>query len=226
MTLGNRIFKAERKADKDMVDAFKKLPVANVSDCMSRIFAAGATIRPMHTSGTVAGPALTVITRPGDNLFLHKAIDMAEPGDVIVVDGAGDLKNSLMGELMLAHAIERGVAGFVLNGAIRDIDEFRSMNLPVYAVGITHRGPYKEGPGEINITVSLDGMTVEPGDLILGDNDGVLSVPYDHMETVLADAQKKSEAEKKQMENILNGSVDRRWVDKKLQEIGCSYPDA
>lgn len=226
MTLGNRILKAERKANKEMVDAFKILPVANVGDCMSRVFAAGSKIRPMHTSGALAGPAITVLTRPGDNLFLHKAIDMAEPGDVIVVDGAGDLTNSLMGELMLAHAIKRGIAGFVLNGAIRDLDEFRSMNLPVYAVGVTHRGPYKVGPGEINVTVSLDGMKVEPGDLILGDNDGVLSVPFDHMETVLLDARKKSAAEKKQMKKILNGTIDRSWIDKKLQETGCAFPDA
>lgn len=146
MTLGNRILNRTRKASDEMVEQFATLPVANVSDCMSRIFAAGPRLRPMHTSGNLAGPALTVRSRPGDNLFLHKAIDMAEQGDVIVMDAGGDLSNSLMGELMLAHAMQRGVAGFVLNGAIRDLDEFRKENLPVYAAGVTHRGPYKTGP--------------------------------------------------------------------------------
>lgn len=136
MTIGNRILLAKRKASQDLIEAFKALPVANVSDCMTRVFAAGPTLRPMHRSGTLAGPALTVRSRPGDNLFLHKAIDMANPGDVIVMDAGGDLTNSLMGELMLAHAMKRGVAGFVLNGAIRDVDEIYKENLPVYAAGV------------------------------------------------------------------------------------------
>src|SRR3546814_18671417 len=125
----------------------------------------------MHASGGLAGVAITVRSRPGDKLMLHKAIDLAGPGDVIVVDAGGDLTNSLMGELMLAHAVRRGVAGFVLNGAIRDAMDFLKTNVPTYAVGITHRGPYKDGPGEINVTISLDGMVVEPGDIVIGDMD-------------------------------------------------------
>lgn len=112
---------------------------------MSRLCALGTGMRPMHRSGTLAGPALTVRTRPGDNLMLHKAIDMAKPCDVIVVDAAADMANSLMGELMLAHAIRRGVAGFVLNGALRDAEAFLERNLPTFAVGVTHRGPYRTG---------------------------------------------------------------------------------
>lgn len=225
MTIGNRILLAKRKASQDLIEAFKALPVANVSDCMTRVFAAGPTLRPMHRSGTLAGPALTVRSRPGDNLFLHKAIDMANPGDVIVVDAGGDLTNSLMGELMLAHAMKRGVAGFVLNGAIRDVDEIYKENLPVYAAGVTHRGPYKNGPGEINVTISLNGMVISPGDLILGDNDGVLSVPFDEMEIVLKAARKKKASEEKQMATILEGTIDRSWVDTALQKSGCQFPD-
>ena len=221
MTVGNRILKAARKASPDMVEAFRALPVANVSDCMARIFAAGPTLRPMHTSGGLAGPALTVRSRPGDNLMLHKAIDMAEPGDVIVVDAGGDLSNALMGELMLAHAINRGVAGFVLNGAIRDLDAFRQVNLPTFAAGVTHRGPYKHGPGEVNVTISPDGMTIQPGDLILGDSDGVLAVAVEDLETVLAAAHKKQAAEEKQMQAIRERTNDRSWVDQALKDSGC-----
>jgi regulator of RNase E activity RraA len=118
--IGFRILKRRRKVPADIVEAFHEVPVANISDSMSRMTAGGPRLRPMHGGGRLAGPALTVKTRPGDNLMLHKAIDIAEPGDVIVCDGGGDLTNSLIGEMMVAHAIKRGVAGIVLNGAIRD----------------------------------------------------------------------------------------------------------
>ena len=142
----------------------------------------------MHRDGMLAGPALTVRIRPGDNPMLHKAIDMATPGDVIVCDAGGDVTNSLMGELMLAHAMTRGVAGVVLNGAIRDRQMFLDRNLPVYALGVTHRGPYKDGPGEIGFPITLYGKVVHPGDLILGDIDGVLAVPRLSAERILESA--------------------------------------
>ena len=118
--IGFQIARRGRKVDAGLVAKFRELPVANVSDCMSRMTAGGARIRPMHGGGALAGPALTVKTRPGDNLMIHKALDIADAGDVIVVDGGGDLTNALIGELMVAHAIKRGIAGMVLNGAIRD----------------------------------------------------------------------------------------------------------
>ncbi|MCT4577730.1 RraA family protein [Donghicola sp.] len=225
MTIGFRILNRERTASKELVAEFAKLPVANVSDSMSRITAAGPTLRPMHTSGGMAGVALTVKARPGDNLMLHKAIDMAVPGDVIVVDAGGDLANALMGELMLAYAIKKGVVGFVLNGAIRDLDNFRETNLPTYAAGVTHRGPYKDGPGEINVPIAIDGMVIHPGDIMIGDSDGVLCVPIDGAEDILKSTQAKSAAEIKQMAAIEAGTNDRTWVDRALKERGCVLPD-
>lgn len=225
MTIGFRILNRKRTASKELVAEFAKLPVANVSDSMSRITAAGPTLRPMHTSGGMAGVALTVKARPGDNLMLHKAIDMAVPGDVIVVDAGGDLANALMGELMLAYAIKKGVVGFVLNGAIRDLDNFRETNLPTYAAGVTHRGPYKDGPGEINVPIAIDGMVIHPGDIMIGDSDGVLCVPIDGAEDILRFTQAKSAAEIKQMAAIEAGTNDRTWVDRALKERGCILSD-
>jgi regulator of RNase E activity RraA len=225
MTIGFRIRNNTRKVARETVDRFRTVPVANVSDSMSRISAAGSRIRPMHRSGPLAGPALTVKTRPGDNLMLHKAIDMAAPGDVIVVDAGGDLTNSLMGELMLAHAIRRGVAGFVLDGAIRDSQTLFERNVPVFAAGVTHRGPYRDGPGEIGFPIAIDGMVVEPGDLVLGDWDGIVVVPQDHAETVYAAAKAKNEAEESQMAATEAGTVDRSWVDKALERLGCEFVD-
>lgn len=225
MSLGFRILNRERVASQELVAAFAKLPVANVSDTMNRVFAAGPTLRPMHTSGSMAGVALTVRARPGDNLMLHKAIDMAQPGDVIVCDAGGDLTNALMGELMLAYAIKRGVVGFVLNGAIRDVDAFRTVNLPTFAAGVTHRGPYKDGPGEINVPITLGGMVIEPGDIVIGDSDGVLSVPLNGAEEILKKTEAKQDAEVRQMKAIEEGTNDRSWVDAALKARGCQFPE-
>ena len=224
MTIGFRILERRKKVALDIAKEFLTLPVANVSDSMWRLTAGGSRLRPMHKSGQMAGPALTVKSRPGDNLMLHKAIDMAEPGDIIVCDAGGDLTNSLMGELMLAHAIKRGVGGFVLDGAVRDVEAFLEVNLPVFAAGVSHRGPYKDGPGEINVSVAIDGMVIEPGDLVIGDWDGVLSIPLDDVDSILKKTIEKQAAEAVDMAKIEAGEWDRSWVDKTLKDRGCIMP--
>ena len=224
MNVGFRIERRTRAAGEDYIERFRRLPVANVSDMMHRMSAGGARLRPMHGRGTLSGPALTVKTRPGDNLMIHKALDMAVEGDVIVVDGGGDLTNSLIGELMLAHGIKRGIAGFVIDGAIRDRDAFVERNLPVFAAGVSHRGPYKDGPGEINVPIAIDGMVIEPGDLMLGDCDGVLAVPYAVLDSVCEQAEAKKAAEDEMMAEIEAGTSDRSWVDEVLMSRGCRMP--
>jgi len=226
MTIGSRILARRRTVSAEWVGKYRVLPVANVSDSMRRMTVGGARLTMMHRDGVLAGPAITVKSRPGDSLMLHKVIDMAVLGDVIVVNAGGDLTNSLMGELMLAYAIKRGVAGFVLNGAIRDADAFLKVNLPVFAAGITHRGPYKDGPGEINVPIALDGMVIEPGDLVLGDRDGVLAVPFDAVEDVYAKTASKQDAEARQMAAIEAGTNDRSWLDATLRRLGCAMEEA
>jgi regulator of RNase E activity RraA len=220
MAIGFAIHQAKRKISANLVEQFRPLPVANVSDVMSRI-AGTARLRPMHGGGWLGGPALTVKTRPGDNLMVHKAIDIADPGDVIVVDAGGVLVNAIIGELMSTLAEKKGVAGFVIDGSIRDAGTIRAGKFPVFAAGVAHRGPYKDGPGEINCQISIDGMVVEPGDLIVGDDDGVLCVPYDNAAEILKLAQAKKASEEKMMQQILAGTSDRRWVDEALQRLGC-----
>lgn len=224
MIPGFRVLGRSQRVSAELIEQYRVLPVANVSDSMHRMSAGGPRLTMMHRDGQLAGAALTVKTRPGDNLMLHKAIDMAEPGDVIVVDAGGDLTNSLMGELMLAYAVRKGVAGFVLYGAIRDADAFLKVNLPVFAAGVTHRGPYKDGPGEINVPIALEGMVISPGDLVIGDRDGVLAVPLEAAEGVLAKTMSKQDAEARQMAAIENGTNDRTWVDESLKRLGCSMP--
>ena len=223
--IGFRILRRARKVDEKVVQQFREIPVANVSDSMYRMSAGGARLRPMHKGGRMAGPAFTVKTRPGDNLMVHKALDLAEPGDVIVVDAGGDLTNALIGEIMSTYAAARGIAGIVIDGAIRDADEIRANAFPVYAAGVTHRGPYKDGPGEINVPVAIDGMVIAPGDLVLGDGDGILCVPFDSTAAVLAAAQEKQKVEAREIGAAAKAALDRAWVDKRLQGLGCELPD-
>lgn len=222
MTVGFRIAPSAPPVDPALVEAFRAIPASIVSDCMSRMTASAAGIRPRHAGGALAGTALTVLTRPGDNLMLHKAIDMARPGDVIVVDGGGDLTNALMGEIMLTLAGRRGVAGFVIDGAIRDSEAIAAQKLPVYARGITHRGPYKDGPGEINAVIQVGGMVVHPGDLMLGDADGVLAVRPAEAPAILQAARATVAKEEAMLAAIADGTLDRSWVDATLKARGCA----
>jgi RraA family protein len=221
MSIGFRILPCTRKVSSAQVQAFAKLPVANVSDAMHRMTAGGADLKPIHRGSLMAGPAITVKTRPGDNLLVHKALDLAEPGDVVVVDGGGESTNALIGELMVAHAIKRGLGGIVVYGAIRDFHALSTGDFPVFAKGVTHRGPYKDGPGEINVPVSINGMVIAPGDLILGDHDGLLCVPYDEAEAVYAGAKAKFDAEQISMAEIRAGKSHRAWIDASLNRLKC-----
>lgn len=220
--VGLQILKRTRQVPEQLVQAFKGLPVANISDCMSRMTAGGTRLRPMHKSGYLAGPALTVKCRPGDNLMIHKALRLAQAGDVIVVDAGGDLTDALFGEIMVATSVQIGLAGIVLNGAVRDSEEIGRGEFPLYAAGVTHRGPYKDGPGEINVPIAIDGMVIHPGDLIVGDADGLLCIPYDEAQDILAATRKKMEAEKKTLTDIAAGRLDTSWIDATLKRIGCN----
>ena len=219
--VGLQILKRTRQVDARYVQAFAEIPVANVSDCMTRMTAGGPRLRPMHDGARMGGPALTVKCRPGDNLMIHKALDLAQPGDVIVVDAGGDLTNSLFGEIMVSYAVKRELGGVVLNGAVRDIDFIAAGGFPIYAAGVTHRGPYKDGPGEINVPIAIDGMVIHAGDLVLGDADGLLCVPFEDCERVLAASRDKVAQEKVTLANIAAGKHDTSWVDARLKAIGC-----
>jgi regulator of RNase E activity RraA len=222
MTIGFRILPRQRRVDAATIEKFKSLPVANVSDVMSRMSAGGSTLRPLHAGGPLSGAAFTVKTRPGDNLLVHKALLMAEPGDVIVVDAGGDLTNALVGELMLSYAMMTGAAGVVINGAVRDYGWIKTNAFPVFATGVTHRGPYRDGPGEINVPISFDGMVIEPGDLVIGDDDGLLCVPFDATEEIYGKAKAKNEVEAKAAADTLAGRLDPKlWVDETLKRLGC-----
>jgi RraA family protein len=220
MSASMRILDIARRPDPRLVAELGRMVTPHLSDSMERLYAGGHQLRPMHREGKLCGPAFTVRTAAGDNLLVHKAIDTAQKGDVIVVDAGGWLDNAIIGELMTARAKQRGVAGMVIWGAIRDSAEIGAGSYPIYAAGVTHRGPYKNGPGEINVPIVIGSMPVNPGDIIVGDADGLVAIPLESAERVLASAKSILEKETAAMKQILAGTVDRSWVDKTLKEKG------
>ncbi|KHF39562.1 RraA family protein [Halalkalibacter okhensis] len=218
--VGFRVLPIVNRPSQDLVNEFRSIVTPHISDNLHRIYGAHASLRPYHKGGKLTGTALTVKTRPGDNLMVHQAIDMAQPGDVIVVDASGDLSNAIVGEIMLRLAKRNQIGGFVINGAIRDTAAFAEDDFPVYACGVNHKGPYKDGPGEINVPISLGGMMIKPGDIIVGDEDGLVAVPLENAEVVLALAKKQQKLEETIMQSIEDGTVDRTWVKQTLQSKG------
>lgn len=222
MSAGCKIYKDIKRPEKELVLRFKDMPVANIDDNMGRIAAVDAAIKPVG-KGQLFGTAFTVRVPQGDNLMFHVAMDMAEPGDVIVIDAGGFENRAIFGELMATYCKSKGIKGIVCDGAIRDCGALAEMeNFPVYARSATPNGPYKNGPGEINVPVVIGGKVVHPGDIIVGDDDGVIIIDPENADEI-ADATlavEKKEADI--MKHILeDGTYIRPWVDEKLKEIGC-----
>lgn len=217
---GFRILPAAKRPSAALLKQFKGVVVAHLSDNMGRLQGA-VDLLPMHRGGQMLGVALTVRVPPGDNLMVHKAIDIAQPGDVIVVDAGGEITTAIIGEIMTTHAAKRKVAGMVIDGAVRDSGALARNSFPVYARGVSHRGPYKDGPGEINVPVSIGGMVVNPGDIIVGDEDGFVAVAQSDAAELIKMAKKKLLDETKTLKEIAKGTVDRSWVDKTLKAKGC-----
>mgnify|MGYP003586944981 CR=1 FL=1 len=219
--IGCRIFTKINRPDPALVAEFSKIPVANIADEMNRFFCMHANIKPFNKA-KLFGVAFTVKSRPGDNLMLHKALDMAQPGDVIVVEAQGDMSNAITGEIMMTQAAVNGLAGVVIDGAIRDAEAIAELDMPVYAIGVQPKGPYKDGPGEINVPISCGGVTVNPGDIIIGDADGIVVIEPKIAEELLKKAQAKMHNEHKIMDDIRNKVVrSKPWMDKALEKLNC-----
>ena len=224
--VGCRIRKEFERPDRKLVEAFKDIPVANIDDCMNRIGAVDSQLKPMNKA-RLLGTAFTVKAPAGDNLMFHKALDMAKPGDVLVIATFGSQSRSLCGEIMTRYAMSRGLAGFVVDGCIRDSAEIGEIpDFPVYAKGVTPNGPYKNGPGEINFPVSCGNQVICPGDILVGDGDGLLVIKPEEAAGLAERAKKVSQDETKQFASIAAGTgLNRDWVDAKLESIGGEYVD-
>ena len=187
-----------------LLDAFREAPTSIISDNLSRL-PGPVGLRPFHRGGKLIGTAFTVRTRPGDNLAIHKALELVGPGDVIVVDGGGDETRALVGEIMKNIAQWRGAVGYVIDGAIRDSGSFAAGDFPCFARTAIHRGPYKSGPGEINVPVSIGGSVISPGDIVVGDEDGIVSFPVAISDKLLEGVKAQIAREEATLQSIREG---------------------
>ncbi|ABX34026.1 demethylmenaquinone methyltransferase family protein [Delftia acidovorans] len=218
---GYRIHPRAAGPEAGVVQAFKAIPVAAIGDAMSRnVGAIGLRQYHARLEAVLCGPAVTVRVRPGDNLMIHKALMMVQPGDVLVIDGGGDVSQALVGGLMRTTCLARGLGGLVIDGAIRDLCEWAQDGMPIFARGHTHRGPSKDGPGEINVPVACAGLAVLPGDLIVGDADGVIAVPAAEAAEVLRRSQAHLAREAVIRETNRSGTADPERFDAVLRAKG------
>lgn len=221
---GFRISTNIERLDREIVDSFRGFPTPNIADNMNRFNGVSAEIKSFNEV-PLLGTAFTVKARTGDNLLFHKALDLAQPGDIIVVDVQGDTTNAVTGEIMMRYAVKKGIAGFLIDGAIRDSGALKKMEFSVFARGTTPKGPYKDGPGEINVPVSCGGAVVNPGDIIVGDEDGVVIISQKDAIDVLEKTRITNEKEASIFKAIEAGTFDRSWVDQALTEKGCEIID-
>lgn len=218
MPIGNRIYLQRNLPDEKLVQAFSTIPVANIADCMERLPAMNGRIRLISNPiKQLVGVALTVKVRAGDNLMLHAALNMAKPGDVIVVSNEGDTKRALIGEVMMTWLkYEKKIAGIIIDGPIRDFEELSQWDLPIYCNGTTPNGPFKNGPGEVNTIISCGEITVCPGDIIVGDADGVIAIPPNDAKEILDKAIVYQQNDSAKIKKTIEGTIDRSWVDRAL----------
>lgn len=224
--VGFRIITAVQRPDRALVEQFGGIPSSNINDEMNRLYCMNASIAPLNNK-PLLGTAVTVKLPIGDNLMFHKALDVAQAGDVLVVDGAGACDRSLAGEIMVTYAMKRGLAGIVVDGAMRDLDAIKELDIPVYAKAITPQGPYKNGPGEINVPVCCGGIVVFPGDILVGDGDGIVVIRPADAPAVLLDAKRKLEGEIKKLTRYATVGIDeeehRANIDRSLESKGVQY---
>lgn len=219
---GYRIQPRNATIPETLIAEYRTVPTAHASDVMGRHTGGrGLTVYHGDMALTMCGRAVTVRTRPGDNLMIHAAMMTAQEGDVIVIDGGGDVSTAVIGGLMRTSAVARKLGGFVVDGAVRDLAEWAEGGMPVYALGHTHRGPSKDGPGEVNVPVACAGMSIAPGDLILGDADGVMVIPAARAAEILPLCRAHAAREETIRAKNATGMVDRERFNVFLREKGC-----
>ncbi len=210
----------------DQIARARKFPSAILCDVAGRRGTMNSRVRALHAAMVVCGPAFTVEVRPGDNLMFHVALAVARPGDVIVVDGKADATCALFGDLMVTQANAAKLGGFVVDAASRDTAALAAGRFPIFAAGTNPCGPTKGLPGRLSIPVSVGGVAVNPGDLVVGDVDGVVVIPKAEIEAVLDAAQKKMEAETQRIKEIEEGLLVSPWLDDALRQAGLPTLDA
>ena len=190
------------KVSEDLVRQAAELPASILADVYGRRGTVSGRVAALAPTMQVAGPALTVEVRPGDNLMIHAALSIAKPGDVIIVDGKGDQTAALVGEIMISQAMAIGVAGMVLDAAVRDSEALRAKGFPIWSFGTNPAGPTKKVSGRVNHPISVGGIAVNPGDLVVGDADGVVVIERERVAEMIELGRKKVADERKRLDGI------------------------
>lgn len=206
----------------ELMTQFRAFPTPDISDLLNRLYAVNPQIHLLTaTHHQVCGPACTVKVFPGDNLMVHKALDVLEPGDVVIIDAGGSDKNAVLGDLISTKAKHRGAQGFVIDGYVRDLPGIAEIDLPVFARGTTPIGPLHRGPGEINYPICCGGIVVNPGDVIVGDAMGTIVIPQAIAEELLERLQSHHAANEAYFESVKRGDFSNAWVDRILTDLEC-----
>lgn len=213
------VLPSTKSVSSELVEKFRMVVTPHISDNLQRLSGLHGLKR-FNRSKKLLGTAVTVKCRPGDNLLIYKALMDLKPGQVLVVDGGGETVNALVGELILLYALERGCTGFVIGGAIRDVAAFEQKDFPCYALGVSHRGPYKNGPGQINVPVSITGQVINPGDIVVGDEDGVVTFSAKEAPSLLERIAITAANEEAIKAEIASGAIQQSWLEKVLKPHG------
>ena len=221
---GFRIRTEWQRPDPDIVTALAAFETPVISDLMNRLYAMETVIKPLtHPDLRLVGPALTVKVFPGDNLMVHKSLDIAQPGDVVVVDASASSLTAVLGDLVCTKARHRGIGGFVVDGLVRDLPAIHALgDFPVFARGVTPIGPLHRGPGEIGYPIACGGIVVNSGDIIIGDLNGVAVIPRDIAEELLRRLTDRKAAEADYTTAVARGDFDNSWVDAILERSGVA----
>lgn len=222
---GFRVRKTIERPDADFIARFEPFESTDISDALNRLYTMGAHIHNVVNDAPLLGPAVTVKVFPGDNLMVHKSLDIAKPGDIVVVDGSESLNAALIGDLVANKMRHRGIAGVVIDGLVRDLPGLRDCGLPIYARGVTPFGPLHRGPGEINYPVSCGGIVVNPGDIIRADLSGVTVVPNDWSAEILKRLEAGQAKLAEYTQNVKDGNFSNAWVDDQLEAGGCLFDE-
>lgn len=218
---GFRIRPRPARPDDALIRGLAHFPTPAISDQMNRLYTLSAAIRPVTSSNTLAGPVCTVKVFPGDNLMVHKALDVARPGDVVMIDASSSTMTAVLGDLVSTKARHRGIAGFIVDGLVRDLPGIEALgDFPVFARGITPIGPLHRGPGEVNGPVSVGGIVVHSGDAVVADENGVVVVPRGDIEAILSRLLARESEEAEYVAAVAAGDFTNEWVDRVLTEAG------
>ncbi len=220
--VGFRLKTEVPRPDRKLVESFREFESPDISDQLNRLYALVPEIQCLTGSHhSLVGAVCTVKVYPGDNLMVHKALDVAHPGDVIVVDASASTTNAVMGGLISLKARARKIAGFIVDGFIRDLPEILPLDYPVFARGATPIGPLHRGPGEINFPICCGGVVVHPGDIVVADQAGVVVVPLDHAPEILSRLVANRKRNKDYLADVARGKFSNDWVDDVLTSAGC-----